>query len=594
MKVDFILTQIDLGGLGLQGTNGDDTLIGSEVADTLEGNAGNDLLLGEEGADFLDGGSGNDSLEGGSGVDIIWGGWGDDTITHRTQDDAVFNDQVYGDSDEGGSATDVLKFVRSPGDKIIIGKEAIFEGFEVIDTGKTILNGEEVDNPLYVQGNGSYDFSGIVFRDGPDGTDSVTGSIFVDDNLGAEVIGTGKGDSITGNAGADTFFGAAGDDTLLGKSGDDTLWGGSGDDSIEGGAQNDTLFGENGDDFLNGNESSDALYGGSGKDTLLGEDGADILEGGNENDELDGGSGVDLIWGGWGSDTITHKTSDDLIFNDEVHGDDSVKDGTATDVLKFETDPGDKIVIGRSAIIEGIEIIDTAGEDVFVQDGSTRDFTDVTIKNGGQVFDGSIYVDGELATEITGTSKDDDIHGDSAELGRDTFYGGSGDDTLSGYGGDDSLFGGKNNDVLYGGAGRDQLDGGNGNDTLDGGDGGDTLIGGKGYDTLTGGEGSDSLDGGSYADWLNGGIGNDEMTGGTGADVFVFSAGGDSITDFGQGADEIAFSREDFPASEGWDAAMILSYATPWSGGVMVFDFLDGNTLTVEGDQVKAGDIIFV
>ncbi len=62
-----------------------------------------------------------------------------------------------------------------------------------------------------------------------------------------------------------------------------------------------------------------------------------------------------------------------------------------------------------------------------------------------------------------------------------------------------------------------------------------------GDDELDGKEGDDVLDGGADNDTLRGGEGFDEMTGGTGADVFVFdlATDADTITDFGDGADQI-------------------------------------------------------
>ncbi|MBP1757144.1 MAG: putative calcium binding hemolysin protein, partial [Firmicutes bacterium] len=53
--------------------NGNDTLIGDELANTLVGDSGNDIL---------DGGAGNDTLSGGGGNDIykFSRGYGNDTI----------------------------------------------------------------------------------------------------------------------------------------------------------------------------------------------------------------------------------------------------------------------------------------------------------------------------------------------------------------------------------------------------------------------------------------------------------------------------------------------------------------------------------
>ena len=60
--------------------DGDDTLIGSTLANTLEGGAGNDVLDGGIGSDSLAGGLGNDSLFGGNDNDTLLGGAGNNTL----------------------------------------------------------------------------------------------------------------------------------------------------------------------------------------------------------------------------------------------------------------------------------------------------------------------------------------------------------------------------------------------------------------------------------------------------------------------------------------------------------------------------------
>ena len=70
--------------------NGDDSVKGSQSANTiyggngndfLDGGAGNDSLYGDLGNDTLKGGKGNDQLDGGDGNDVIYGGQGKDTLT---------------------------------------------------------------------------------------------------------------------------------------------------------------------------------------------------------------------------------------------------------------------------------------------------------------------------------------------------------------------------------------------------------------------------------------------------------------------------------------------------------------------------------
>ncbi len=64
----------------LTGTNADDVLRGSSVANTLKGLKGDDLVSGQGGNDTVDGGAGDDRVYGGAGNDVIKAGDGDDTL----------------------------------------------------------------------------------------------------------------------------------------------------------------------------------------------------------------------------------------------------------------------------------------------------------------------------------------------------------------------------------------------------------------------------------------------------------------------------------------------------------------------------------
>lgn len=64
----------------INGGEGHDSIIGSQLDDTINGDAGDDDLSGGEGDDTLNGGTGDDSLTGGSGTDDIHGDDGDDSM----------------------------------------------------------------------------------------------------------------------------------------------------------------------------------------------------------------------------------------------------------------------------------------------------------------------------------------------------------------------------------------------------------------------------------------------------------------------------------------------------------------------------------
>ena len=58
--------------IGINGTGGNDLLLGSAGIDVMNGGAGNDCILG---------GGGNDAITGGTGTDVCIGGPGTDTFT---------------------------------------------------------------------------------------------------------------------------------------------------------------------------------------------------------------------------------------------------------------------------------------------------------------------------------------------------------------------------------------------------------------------------------------------------------------------------------------------------------------------------------
>ena len=63
----------NLTAVAVDGGDGDDTIMGSALGDSLSGGAGNDTILGLAGIDTIQGGSGNDTLVGGQGNDEIYG-----------------------------------------------------------------------------------------------------------------------------------------------------------------------------------------------------------------------------------------------------------------------------------------------------------------------------------------------------------------------------------------------------------------------------------------------------------------------------------------------------------------------------------------
>jgi Ca2+-binding RTX toxin-like protein len=82
----------------LDGGNGNDTIVGSDLADVLRGGEGDDALQGLGGADAIFGGGGDDFVNGGAGSDFLDGGGGNDRL--NADDDEL--DTVLG----GAGASD--------------------------------------------------------------------------------------------------------------------------------------------------------------------------------------------------------------------------------------------------------------------------------------------------------------------------------------------------------------------------------------------------------------------------------------------------------------------------------------------------------
>lgn len=192
----------------IDGTSGEDTILGSRKDDLILGKASDDTLSGRTGEDTLKGGSGEDVLNGHRGDDVLLGG----------QDDDVLRGQIGDDCLKGGSGDDLLEGQR---------------GEDTIDGGA--------------------------------GADRLIGG------AGDDLISGQRGDDYAfGGQGDDTLRGQSGDDTLKGGSGEDTVNGQRGDDIVDGGAGEDRLIGGAGSDtfIFSRNDMDTVLDFASGEDKM--------------------------------------------------------------------------------------------------------------------------------------------------------------------------------------------------------------------------------------------------------------------------------------------------------------------------------------
>jgi Ca2+-binding RTX toxin-like protein len=385
----------------IRGTNFDDILRGSAVAERLEGRDGNDLLDGRGGNDRLRGENGNDTLIGGAGDDYLEAGSGTDSI-------------------DGGAGRNTLSYADDDG--VSQGIRATFTG---LGTG-TVLDWSGATDT----------FSGIERIRGTALNDTLTGS-------------AGR-QSLSGEDGNDNLFGGADDDDLSGGYGNDNLTGGDGDDYLQPGAGVDNVDGGAGWDTIvylhdtgpagagiratfTGQSTGTVIDWSGATDTFTGVERvratqyADTLTGGAGNDHFGAEAGADVINAGAGNDTIQPGT-----------GADTIDGGAGRDRLEYLYD---------DSATGGIRV-NFAGEgrgQVTVWTSDIHTFTGIEQVRGTDFGDTMV---GSFAGETL-----------EGEGGNDVIFAAQGDDDLIGGAGNDQLVGGAGNDYLEGGDGDDTLDG---------------------------------------------------------------------------------------------------------------------------------------
>lgn len=196
---DNILTSTDPDGAEFFANGGDDSITGTDQADSLQAGQGNDTAdmgagddraLGKAGNDTLIGGAGNDDLFGGSDNDDLFGGLGNDTLTGGFGSDSLF----------GSDGTDDLH--AGEGEDILDGGEGSDELYG--DAGDDTLWGANGSDTLF-GGDGNDVLSGAFdgISTAPDG--SLDGFDMLFGGTGDDTILMGASDIAEGGEGADTF-----------------------------------------------------------------------------------------------------------------------------------------------------------------------------------------------------------------------------------------------------------------------------------------------------------------------------------------------------------------------------------------------------
>jgi Ca2+-binding RTX toxin-like protein len=409
------------------------------------------VVLGRAESSLIEGTDGDDTLIGGAGGDTLLGAAGDDTLIGDGDNlSATVTLDIHAAlTDTDGSEQLTVTVSGLPG-----GVE-LYQGGELLVTGgQAVLASDLLDDVTLVVPPGTGDFDIQITARATDfdpegGGDSATRTaniaVSVDDGSGLgsnDVLNGGDGDdTLLGGAGADVLISGSGSDVLRGGTGDDRLQviQGYGDDIVDGGAGSDTLVltvtdwdiadagivgdlqeladfvasgeaasgvrvfpnlgievkgiealtiqdidgnpldvfgvtppdpdagitytGDNDDNTAYGTENADTMSGGGGDDTLYGGGGNDVIDGGTGDDLVDGGAGDDTLDGGHGDDTVIGGAGDDVMRggagDDEIHADggsDTVDAGAGDDLTVVTIDPSET---GRSLSLDG-----GAGDDV--------------------------------------------------------------------------------------------------------------------------------------------------------------------------------------------------------------------------------------
>ena len=499
----------------LQGTPGDDILIGYSTGDTIVGYAGNDTLLGQDGqdtllggdgADELVGGSDSDFLDGGADADLLMGGLGNDTYLFGRgsgNDTIVDQDSTPGNHDTILLDGDILPddvTVRRINDSLVL---------TITDTGDTL----SVEK-WFLEESTEWQVEEIRFADGT--------TWDVDTIKQMALQGTPGDDTITGYSTSDTILGLAGADVLYGRDSADTLDGGADADQLYGGFGNDIYLFERG----------------SGQDVIV------------DWDPTPGNIDTVRVGSDVQKSDVTLKRAGNHLFVSINGTDDSVK---LSDWFSADADKIEQIQFGDGTIWDAAymytKTTTPTDTDDYLVGTSDKDLMD---GGGGD----DVLYGRENADTLFGGSGQDEIY---AEEGNDTVYGGSDNDRL---------YSGSGDDRLFGEAGDDYLEAQSGNNELDGGSGNDELVASSGDDQLVGGAGADRLDPGAGTNILEGGADDDEIIAEQGQNTILFNQG--------DGFDTV-YSRIESTAAEG--AVMVKNLAPNGGMDCMVEDFVAANGL---------------
>lgn len=302
--------------------SGDDTVIGTEGANSIETGAGRDRITARGGNDTLDGGAGADTMSGGSGNDTyvidnsgdrINEGGGTDTVLASVDyalGSALEHLTLTGDGGISGTGNGRANVLRgNEGDNTLSGldgDDTVIGGF-----GDDDIRGGNGDDVL----SGGFDGRLIVaeylddvdWLPPDDGADRIDGGSGTDTLIYPQFIGYTGGDNTTPYldrnidvdlaAGTARAEGVSGTDTLISIENVET---GNGDDTITGDAKANEIRVNYGLNVVDGGGGDDVIHGGRGLHLPIDVSEAEEPPYGLEDtlEVLSGGAGNDVIYSG--------------------------------------------------------------------------------------------------------------------------------------------------------------------------------------------------------------------------------------------------------------------------------------------------------
>jgi parallel beta-helix repeat protein len=464
----------------VQGTDGNDTLLGGGA---------NEIFYGGAGKDTINGGAGDDVLVGGAGADKLTGGAGADTFRYASETDSYRNTSSF---------VDTITDFNVSQDKIDLAGLG-FTGLGNGRGGTLQVSYNASSDRTYIKDYDA-DASGNRFELILTGNlaSTLSASNFIFNRV---VTGTTGNDSLQGTDGPDTLLGLAGNDTLSGGAGDDRLDGGAGVDTLTGGAGADTfVFSSRLDSYRNYNTGG-ANLGDLITDFNVGADKIDLSAlgftglGDGKNDT------VYLVLNSAGTKTYIKSLSADASGNRfEVALDGNYLNTLTSANFVFATTP----TVNHAPVVASPLLDQNATENTpFTYVVPATSFTDPdndSLAYTATLADGSAlpaWLKFDAATRTFSGTPPDTASGTYSVLvsALDASNAKVSDSftlAVQDVPAPPSVINGTpGNDTLTGTAANEQLFGGAGNDTLNGGAGNDILIGGAGVDKLTGGTGAD-------------------------------------------------------------------------------------------------------